>query len=315
MKQDSFNQTAYRILLLLLGLAETPLTFEEINSRFKANPRIGKKISQDTLWLYLNTLKSIGCKISRPTRKNGFQYRLLYHPFNYFVTPSDLQILKETLSQVEENISYWDIIHFCQWLQRAFGHASNKNREDLASQFFAACRLMDFNQVEELVQDLEQWCQEHHLLNVQYDSFMNGMEDIEILPQKISYQRGILYLIGHRPKQENGTLLRLDKIKSVVPFSNPSLREHLLQQQLQSETFLIRILNCSMKEYETIYENETLLQDPDFDQHLLVQIKTDNDFLLKQKLLTSGYQFQVLSPQTFKKELQNSLHQMRQLYL
>lgn len=315
MKLTNFNQTAYRILVLLRWLVEKPLTFEEINDRFTSAPWVGKKVSKDTLWLYINTLKALGCKISRPTSKNGYRYRLAYHPFSYFITSQDIQTLKEVLLHVDERVDYWDVLHFCKWLQKIFHHTANKDRQALEKQFFSEVRLLAMDTLEQRIYELEQYCQAQQLLHVQYYSSEKGLRTMTLLPHKIFHHRSILYLLGQSPDWENSSMLRLDKIERIIPVDDAETHQALVQKQYQKQLFVLRILNCSPEQYEPLGDNDEALADPLGADQVIVKIRTDNEFLLKQKLLASGYQFQIVSPPGFRRDLQQTLYDMRQLYV
>lgn len=316
MRQGSFNQTAYRILLLLQWLSQKPMTFQEINSRFKSEPNVGRSISQDTFWLYMNTLKNIGCDISRPTPSNGYCYELNGHPFRYFLSSQDIDFLKEILCNLNSSLDCWTVFYFLRWMKRMILNAPNKNREELLTQLFSDLRIADVTEAfENLMRDLESHCQEHQLIRIDYNSSTNGLRQIDFLPQKLFHHQCTFYVLGHSAERDNSCMLRLDKIENAVPVSNPDLHGRLLEKQRWEEVFLIRILNCSLKQYEPLGNEDEVLVDPTSNEHLLVTLKTGNEFLLSQKLLTSGYRFQVLYPDRFRKNLQNTLSEMRLLYL
>lgn len=315
LKPSSFNQTAYRILLLLLWLSEKSLTFEEINERFKVEPEIGKQVSTDTLWLYLNTLKELGCQISRPMPSNDFHYQLTYHPFTHFLTPQDINILKESLQHIDERLSYWDVIHFNHWLKRVLQTCANKDRDQLAQQLFLNTRIMDYEALKHLIYELEYHCCQQQLLQIRYQSSSQGSRNFCILPQKVFHHQGILYLLGYAEDREKASMLRLDKIEHAAPYDNLTLHQALLQRQWKEQVFILRLLHCSPEQYVPLTETDETLADPTATDHLLVKINTDNEFLLKQKLLASGYRFQVLYPQGFQREMNKTLDDMRQLYL
>ncbi len=295
-------------------LAKEPLTFEEINARFKAHPGVKRTISQDSFWLYLNTLKSLGCDITRPTRRNGFHYTLQFHPFTYFLSLQDISILKEVTQYLDDRIHYRDVVYFQRWLHRVFQHAANKNREELEQQFFNDSRIQDFNAYERLLGEIEQYCQLNQLLQILYQSPVSGRREIDFLPQKIFHHQGILYLFGQGADWDKSSMLRLDRIIMVSPAENPELHRLLLEKQLQKQVFIIRVLNCPRAHYEPLSDDEEVIPDPAAPGHLLVKLRTDNDFLLKQKLLAMGYQFQVLYPEAFNEEVCTTLREMKELY-
>jgi WYL domain len=311
----TYNQTAYRILLLFKWLIEKPLTFAELNERFSNEPLVGKKISQDTLWLYLNTLKALGCEATRPSARNDFTYKITYHPFSYYLITSDLQVLKQTFECVDNQLGFWETVLFGQWLRKIFQNAANPDRNDLARQFFEETRLIDYDAIRHLVNPLQKHCQEEQLLYIRYLSPMKGVTDFHFLPNKLFHWKGAFYLLGQSDQKEKNCMLRVDKIVEVAPVQNSQLQQRLAEQRDQAHVYIIRFLNCSLETHEALEACEEVLLDDKHPQHLLLKIDSDNEFLLQQKLLCCGYQFQVLYPFAFKQTVQQTLEAMRQPYL
>ena len=311
---NPYNQTAYRILLLFKWLIEKPLTFADLSKRFSEEPLVGKKISQDTLRLYLNTLKELGCDITRPSARNDYTYRITYHPFSYYLITTDLQVLKETFSCINKQLGFWETVLLCQWLQKIFQNASNSDRDELARQFFEETRLIDYDTIRHLVDRLQAYCEEQQLVYVHYVSPVHERIGFHFLPNKLFQWEGAFYLLGQNEEKEKNCMLRVDKISEVIPVQNPGLKQCLLEQRAQTHVYIIRLLHCRLEDYEPLEEIEEVLLDTEFPQHLLLKIITDNEFLLKQKLLCCGYQFQILYPFAFKETIQQTLEAMRHLY-
>lgn len=262
----------------------------------------------------MNTLKALGCEISRPTRSNGYRYQLSYHPFSHFLTQQDVQTIKDIFLHFDDRIDYWNMIYFQRWLQRVFEKATNKDRLQGLQQLMTELRMIDYQSVQQLVSQLEQYSAQRQLIRITYKSAVSDVKLIDFLPQKIFHHQGVLYLLGFGPDWDRASMLRLDKIEQVEPLDNPALAEELLQKQQHKQTYVLRFLNCSAKDIDTFGEDQQMLRDPVCTEHLLIKFRTDNEFLLTQTLLTLGYRFQILYPQTYKQELLNTVREMRQLY-
>lgn len=314
MKQNSFNQTAYRIFKLLLWLAQEPLTLEEINRRFSTEETVLKSLSQDTLWLYINTLKCLGCKISRPSPKNNYHYELMSHPFTYMLSPTDRVTLREAHTCIDDSLDNWDILHFNYWLRDVFQHASNPDREELAQQFFTEIRMMERVPSETTLQDLELFCRNQTLMDLTYASPLQGSRQFIILPEKVFQHQATLYLLGYTPDREQSVMLRADRILSFQAADDIEMHRLLSQKRENKPVYTLRMLYCTPGQYVSLAEKETIRPDPDHPEHLLVQLQTDNEFLLIQKLLSSTGTFQVLAPDSLKSALCTMLEKMRRQY-
>lgn len=300
--------------MLLQWLSGQSLTFDEINKKFQDNTFVKKTISQDSLWIYLNTLRMLGCEVSRPSLKNNFRYRVTYHPFNHFITSQDTEFLKEILITLSEQLDYRTIFYLIRWIQKTFQNASNKNRKELEQKFFNALRMSNLEKFENILLKLEYYCQNRELLQISYQSKLKGKRQIIFLPQKIFHNQLTFYVLGNAADKDKASMLRLDKIESLSPCKNTELLKDLLETQSRKKTYIIRMINCCRTRYEPLGEEEETLIDPFSEQHIIVKFKTANEFLLTQKLLETGCCFQVLHPKCFKDKIRKILLEMRFLY-
>jgi hypothetical protein len=106
-------------------------------------------------------------------------------------------------------------------------------------------------------------------------------------------------------------MLRLDRIDNITPLASQELKQRDIHPV---DTCSIRILNCLPEHYEPLGQEDTITVDPENPEHLIVTLNTDNTFLLRQKLLSTHYDFQFLSPTPFSQRLQDTLEGMRRLY-
>ncbi len=175
---------------------------------------------------------------------------------------------------------------------------------------------VSIERLQRLLIELESYCEEGQLVQIQYrSSSEKPSQIITFLPQKVFNNHCNLYVLGHSADKEKASMLRLDKIEHLLTIENPELLRALQSRQIQQDVFIIRLLYCSQKQYEPLGDNDELVPDPGNENHLLAMIQTSNEFLLKQKLLSSGYQFQILYPERFKQEMEVMLNGMRELYI
>ena len=216
MRQDSFNLTAYRILKILLWLQQEPLTLDMINSRFDTDPLIDKTLSQDSIGLYLNTLKAIGCEITRPTATNGYQYELKYHPFSYELTPEHIgffqQLLQQLSSLTVQQISFEDYVHFYQWINTVIENCSNLNKQQLAEEILGSTLTMPYKQLAIIISELRQAISKQQVLDITYLSPTQNAIRKTFLPIRFHHNRGMFYVLGSTPDRADLTMLRLDRI-------------------------------------------------------------------------------------------------------
>ncbi|MEB3207098.1 MAG: WYL domain-containing protein [Vampirovibrionales bacterium] len=231
---STINATASHIFRLLGWLTEAPLTVEQINEKFEQT--IGRKLSSDSIWLYLNTLRALGCQISRPTPTNGFQHELLYNAFSVHLTDSDLRSLIETKSNLElHNATYQEHLAFDRFVKillanssflpeptlpsagqlgsaHMFASSTSLHLPDdefslyqaaqsgrlLQDEYFTKTRSVDYDPHLSMVQTLEQAILTQTGIIVSYRSKRGyPISKFEINPpERLAYRHGILYLVS-----------------------------------------------------------------------------------------------------------------------
>ena len=103
---DNLSLTGYRVIALLKMLKEGPHSEAEINEKFKQDIIVSRAISRDSIWLYINTLKALGCQITRPSKKNNYKYILKDHPFKLNLTYSEINSIIQAKKYIA-NLSNW----------------------------------------------------------------------------------------------------------------------------------------------------------------------------------------------------------------
>lgn len=99
---DNISTTGYRIISIFKMLLNKPYSEDEINENLQEDVASCRKLSQDTICIYINTLRQIGCEISRPSKKNDFKYVLKSHPFSLTLAKEEA----EGLINIRENFTF-----------------------------------------------------------------------------------------------------------------------------------------------------------------------------------------------------------------
>ena len=95
---SQISLTGTRSLALIGLLIVAPRTFDEIKSELIKMNVFDEKNSDDTLRVDLNTIKSVGCELTRPCPSNGYKYALKKHPFILKLTKDDIKLLDKELA-------------------------------------------------------------------------------------------------------------------------------------------------------------------------------------------------------------------------
>ena len=74
--------TAFKALVLFAELAQSPKSYKEICDIFYNHPYLREQISIDTLRVYINSLKRLGCEVKRVKGEDKeSRYVITKHPF------------------------------------------------------------------------------------------------------------------------------------------------------------------------------------------------------------------------------------------
>lgn len=313
---DLLNITAYRVYKILYWLQETPLSVEELNVRFVQDARTRKKLSTDSIGLYINTLKMLGCEISRPSKKNQYRYELVYHPFGIPLTEKDLEALVKIKSLAEERLSYQEVLVLHRLIKDILQQSSVPNRERWFQELFTKSRSVDYEPQLPLINELQVFATRQQLLSITYESPVNGKEQFYFLPDTWIYRQGVFYLSGNQPGREEATLLRLDRILQYEPHQDKDMLQSLLLHKLGIEPkVVISFYGITDSDFEPLEMDEALTYHHDANPpHLTVTFRTRDFFILKQKLLSYGVPFEVQEPDAFKREMIETLQTMQKMY-
>lgn len=217
-KPKNIVNTGYKIIKVLKLLFEKPQSFNDINEEFLKDQIVTKPVSDDMICIYINTLRSIGCEITRPSKSNNFCYTLSNHPFKIEINKKDSFVLSQIIKTVlaEDN---WEIAWDTIELFREFKDFCTKN-----SDFgFLDALNYHFKINPEIIKDLEHYCKKTKLLSIKYHSPNSDIKEIEIVAEKIKLENNHFYIWGYNKKLDKIIYLRIDRIISVTPINVQSL--------------------------------------------------------------------------------------------
>jgi len=288
---------------------ETPLTVEALNERFYNDPLIGCRLSTDSIWLYINTLKLLGCEIERPKGKNNFCYRLLSHPFGLKLDDEAIETLARAKAYAETRFSIQEMLDLDLFFKEIIGD------EARLEEFFARCRSHNYAAHQALIQQLTEWTAlpAPPLLELTYFSASRGQVNCFLfVPHQLYYERGVLYLQGEHAEKEDLSILRVDRIQSAKIAENEPLRAQLANRADPPVVIYLLIPQEAFEPFNL--HEEVIVRDEAPQPYLQLTIRSRDYFTLKQRLLERGQPFTVVSPLWFKAEMIETLQAMQRLY-
>lgn len=293
--------TGYRTLFILKLLLEKSRTIDELTDYLKNNRYTNKSVSKDTVRLTINTLKSAGCNISRPSRKNNYCYELISHPFNLDLSEIETETFIKLRELLSENLSWNEVFALNSLYEKIFSLAKNPEYINLIKDTMP---LGGINK--DLLFELSNPKLAGKKIQINYLSTKNGEENLDIVPHKIKNENGRFYLWCYIFKYKMNNLLNLEKIKKINFIST---EKYDIEDSLYDVTYKlsgISMLDFETKDYETVIEKTK--------DYIIVKAEVNNEFWFIQRLLQFCGDFTIISPDFFKEKLINKVKSIRKLY-
>ena len=112
--------TGMRSLVLMGLLLQRPRSLEEIRDEFLKMNLIEENTSTDILRIDLNTLRAMGCEISRAGKSTNRKYVIEKTPFSLDISSEEVSILKKVYKKIRDNLDVktlyeYDCLYFILW--------------------------------------------------------------------------------------------------------------------------------------------------------------------------------------------------------
>ncbi len=294
--------TAFKALLIFSMLIESPKSYEEISNSMLENRYIKEKISIDTMRVYINSLKRIGCEVKRTKAEDKIsKYQITSYPFELKITEEQLQSIIKIYKSLSKSLNIRDIIAMDNMFEKIGKHIKDSN---FIQKIRGYSILKDVNI--ELIKQLIEYCNAKKLITISYKSPNSGEKDIDIIPDNIEISNGKIYLFGYglEYKQTTGFLVnRINVVKNVK-----DIEENTINSTTVKVKYKIISSNSEIvpEKYETIINKQN--------NTYLMEAETNNLFYLKQRLLEFGPQCKIISPIEFKRDFVKLLKDMKAGY-
>ena len=301
LKKTDFNfnyicSTAYRVLLLLKFLMVKPLTKQEIMKVLSEDEFIIQNINSDTIRTMLNSLREVGCDFSRPSKTNGYKYKLIKNPFSLQLSESEIKLLNKFRRKTSLKKDLDEILYQNSLMEKLCLIINDESTiECLKSKGLLAGA--DTN----LIKQINICCKNKSRVIFKYLSHRK-ISEFEMITSFMRYEKDKLYVWGYSTKYEEISYLRVDKIKSfeIIEKSSEKFYNDLI---IKYEMF---DLNYELEPDEILVEKT--------DKSLIIEYKSKNNFHSIQKFLEKGCDCRIVAPVSFKEEFVSVLKSIRGVY-
>lgn len=294
--------TGYKALLLFSLLTEGPKSYEEICEYFFNHPYLREKISIDTLRVYINSLRRIGCEVKRFRGDDKIsRYVITAHPFELKLSDEQIQSVIKIYKSIVKNMDVKELLSMERFFEKIGSYIKNDD-------FIADIRKISMlrNIDKKLLEDLLDCCDRKEQIVIQYNSPNSGEKSIELIADKIDSSNGKIYLYGTGFEYMQYGSFLVSRIKKI----NEIKIEKTIPENLK-EFRITYTLECSPDKLN-LADNEKIIEK--HNNYAVIEMKTSNDFLAKQKLLEYGPICKVLEPESFKNDFIKLLKDMKAGY-
>lgn len=292
--------TGYRTLVILDLLMKAPMSTVEINEFFLNNQYIKEKFCKDTLRIYINSLRAIGCEITRANKTTNNKYVLVSHPFNFDIPKSQLKAISKVYKNIHNKIEFRDIIAIENLFVKIASRVKDEDTKDILKNIS-----MLKNTDKSILRDLQTHCKNKNQLIILYKSPKSGPKEIEIIADKLAFKSEKLYLWGTSITHCEYSYLRLDRILEILAIKMKKNEEHIQNNRVVYEVY--------NNENYTLEAGENIIEKTD--DKIVIEAFYQNKFEIMQKFLYLAQDCKIVSPQGFKDEFVEKLRTMKESYL
>lgn len=297
---NQISLTGVRSIVLAGLLIMKPRSLDEIRKAFIELNIMEDENSDDILRIDLNTLKAMGCEISRASAKTDFKYVLGKHPFSFKTDITAINVIKKAYNHVKTNADIIDIIGYDDLFRKIASRiCDDEPREALLG--ISVLKHFDVQMVKDLLHD----CAQRRTISLLYKKTSSADEgEKEIVAQKLVFQNDKIYLYGYDLKKQDSVVLLVSRIRSILA---RKLEKTNVEPELIKVCYLLE--TSALKKLQ---EGEIIIDVKD--NQFVIEGSYHNEFLAAQRILSYGSKCVVTEPGNFRETIITKLKEMRKAY-
>ena len=294
--------TGVRALVILGLLMEAPRSLLELREALIKLDIMEQNSSNDIIRIDLNTLKVMGCDISRACAKNDYKYILNNYPFNLDITDKEIRLLKRIYKILKDKVSFLELLTFDQLFKNIAKFVKNTEQKE-ALLGISILKNLEIKRLQSYIDD----CKQHNTLTIMYyHPITKKNTPIKILATDLKMNNDKVYLCGYNYDKKEVSMLPIHRIKCVISRTN---EENKAQAVNPIEVkFNLKYFNAAgMVDGEKIIETKQ-------DESYIIKGTYPNEFFAVQRMLAFGDSCTVLEPENIRQKVIEKLLAMREIY-
>lgn len=299
---SQISLTGARGIILAGLLMMEPRTLSEIKQAFLDYNILDKSSSDDILRIDINTLKVMGCEISRASRKTDGKYVLTEHPFTFDIPEHELKILKKVYKALKSNASIELLFEYDDLFKKLASYVINpETKEGLLG--ISIFKYFDINAVKEMLED----CQNKKVITLIYKK-PNAKEATQkdVVAQKLVFNNDQIYLYCYDLNKKDSVMLNFKRIRKIISKRCLNKDDNIEKKQTKIKFHIKSFDKNLLKDTEKITEQN-------YEGYFIEGIY-HNDFVAMQRVLSLGAKCTVLEPLEFRNMIIGKLKEMRKIY-
>lgn len=293
--------TGFKSILIFSLLLEGPKSYAEIREFLVNHEYLHESVSIDTLRIYINSLRKIGCNITKTTKNRITRYSIDSHPFELKITERQAESILKIYKAISQSIDISDLISLQRFFEKFSQYITN---EDLKNKLKNISPLNNISH--EIVRDLTIYAQNNTEITILYNSLNSGQKNIDILVDKLLINNGKLYVYGVNSEHNNYSSFLVSRIIKIV---SVNINESKLTAPEITVGYEFRKNgddNIELLDCEKIVES--------FGDKIVIEIKSRNKFDIMQRIMYHSNRCTVLYPESFRNDIVACLKQMKESY-
>lgn len=294
--------TGFKSILLFSLLTTGPKSYEELQECFRNNEYLHENISKDTLRIYFNSLKQIGCSIKRINDNGVTKYSITSHPFVLKISDKQAKSIIKIFKAISKSIEVSDLIALQKFFDNISQYVTNEKLKEKLKNISPLCNINP-----QLIEDLINYAQNNTEITVYYNSKISGKKNITILVDKLSITNGKLYLYGFNSEYQNYSSFLVSKIIKIVSIN------------IQHKTIDIPEITTGYEytkddnEQFELCEGEKIVSENN--NKIIIELTSKSKFEIIQRIMFLSNKCKVLYPGNIKNEVIANLKKMKEGYI
>ena len=301
-KEDlcQISLTGVRSLILLDLLIKSPASLEDIRKTFTEYNIMDDSNSDDILRIDINTLRNIGCIISRADHRTNNKFVLIDHPFKIDITQEEINAIKKVFNKIKENADLDILILYDNLFKKIAKHISDK---EVRTNLLNISPLKRYSP--EIIDEVRKACKNKNLVKLIYKAPTSAKEtEKEIYADRVALQNDKLYLFCTDKESKQQIYLYIKRILKII--SCKDVDDNISVNPITVKFHLTDFGVSGLNDNEEILNEDT--------NGYTICGTYHNNFLATQRILSFGANCTIIEPEDFKEQVVDILKKMRDIY-